>query len=884
MEIIEKYKNRIIVQKTIPERKAKYSPFPDRLSEDLIKFLKDSGIKQLYCHQAEMFDRVLDGENVVITTSTASGKTLSFLLPVVQEILNDPKSRAIFIYPTKALASDQFRNLVPLLEYFGKNKIQAGIYDGDTPVNERSKIRSSANIILTNPDMLNTAFLPNHSKFGFNFIFSNLKYVVIDELHTYRGTFGSHVANLFKRLNRICKYYHSSPQFLCSSATIANPVELAENITGKSFTLVDNDGSPAPKKHYYIWQPPFIKKSQYRLNPIQEATKLLPELVVRQNNFIAFCKSRKDVEVVLKESRDKLQNDVSGNVSLSHLIAGYRGGYTPEERKEIEEKMVDGKLKGLVSTNVLELGIDIGKVDTTVIVGYPGTRASFWQQSGRAGRSGNDSSTFLILDNLPFDQYIAINPEWLFDNESESAVIDADNLYIQIAHVRAAAAELPLTLDDIALFSLLDEIVPVLTEAGELRIENGKFSWIGSDFPAGDFSLRNIDKIRYQVINKENEEVITEMDELQAFHEVHKGAIYLHEGMQYIVEKLDLDNRIALVNPIHADYYTVSDERTKIKIIRDLKNYELGRTKKIFGDIKVTEAVVGYKKLQFHNHQNLGYECLEQPLIKSFETEGVRIRLPENVDDVFKQLTPIKVGSTHLEFWKSYYDGMAFALLNATMMKTMTTPEDVGAALLIEDLDEKSCTSICIFDRFIGGIGYAEKAYDFLYEIVKNAIQLVSGCQCDEGCPACVGDYNLDKTIVLWGLENVLTEIAPPEEVKVPDSPPKVTVEKQFEFAELETEWPNFTRFLRESGQYLADFLSRVEKVKVSDKTLNIFLDSEFLRVWSSNEENKKRVKNIIEFYVHVPNDFDVAFKLKDGLSSKLDLDKVLRRYSDLTK
>src|SRR5690606_32541536 len=573
---------------------------------------------------------------------------------------------------------------------------------GDTPVNERSKIRSSANIILTNPDMLNTAFLPNHSNFGFNFVFANLKYVVIDELHTYRGTFGSHVANLFKRLNRICKYYHSSPQFLCSSATIANPVELAENITGKPFTLVDNDGSPAPQKHYYIWQPPFIKKSQYRINPIQEATKLLPELVVSENHFIAFCKSRKDVEVVLKETRDKLNDDIPGNVSLSHFIAGYRGGYTPEERKEIEQKMVDGELKGLISTNVLELGIDIGKVDTTVLVGYPGTRASFWQQSGRAGRSGNTSSTFLILDNLPFDQYIAINPEWLFSNESESAVIDANNLYIQIAHVRAAAAELPLTLDDITTFPLLDEIVPVLAEAGELRIESGKFSWIGPAYPAGDFSLRNIDKIRYQVINQENEAVITEMDELQAFNEVHKGAIYLHEGMQYIVEKLDLDNRIALVNPIHADYYTVSDERTKIKTIRDMKHYDLGRTKKIFGDINVTEAVVGYKKLQSHNHQNLGYELLEQPLIKSFETEGVRIRLPENVDDVFKQLTPIKVGSTHVEFWKSYYDGMAFALLNATMMKTMTTPEDVGAALLVEDLDDKSYTSICIFDRFIG--------------------------------------------------------------------------------------------------------------------------------------------------------------------------------------
>lgn len=882
MEIIEKFKNRIIEQKVIPERKAKYSPFPDQLSEDLINYLKDSGIKQLYSHQAEMFEKAVDGENVVITTSTASGKTLSFLLPVVQEILNDPKSRAIFIYPTKALASDQFRNLQPLLEYFGKNKIQAGIYDGDTPVNERSKIRSSANIILTNPDMINTAFLPNHSNFGFNFIFSNLKYVVIDELHTYRGTFGSHVANLFKRLNRICKYYHASPQFLCSSATIANPVELAENITGKKFSIVDNDGSPASKKHYYIWQPPMIEKKQYRIHPNQETTKLLPELVLKENNFIAFCKSRKDVEVVLKESRDKLKDDIPGNVSFSHFIAGYRGGYTPEERKEIEQKMVDGELKGLISTNVLELGIDIGKVDTTVLVGYPGTRASFWQQSGRAGRSGNTSSTFLILDNLPFDQYIAINPEWLFSNESESAVIDANNLYIQIAHVRAAAAELPLTLDDITTFPLLDEIVPVLAEAGELRIESGKFSWIGPAYPAGDFCLRNIDKIRYQVINQENEAVITEMDELQAFNEVHKGAIYLHEGMQYIVEKLDLDKRIAFVNPINADYYTVADERTKIKIIHDVKNYELGRTLKVFGDIKVTEMVVGYKKLQFHNHQNLGYEHLEQPLMKDFETEGVRIQLPENVDDVYKMLTPIQLGSSHFEYWKSYYDGMAFALLNATMMKTMTTNEDLGAALLMEETHQQSITSICIFDRFIGGIGYAEKAYEYLFEIVENAISMVNGCQCQDGCPACVGDYNLDKTMVLWGLENLLTELDPPEGLKVPETPPEVVNEKQFHFEELEKEWSNFTRFIQGTGQYLSDFLSKVEKVKVEDSTLVLYLESEFLKVWSSNEENKKRLKNIIEFYVHTPNDFEL--ELKSESIRKPDYEKVLRRFSDLTK
>ena len=556
---LHEFKNRIIAHKVVPERKANYSNFPDRLLDSLKDYLRDSGVHQLYSHQASMFEQAVDGNNVVITTSTASGKTLSFLLPVVQEILNNPMTRAIFVYPTKALASDQYRNIKPLLDYFGKNKIQAGVYDGDTPVNERSRIRNSANIILTNPEMLNTAFLPNHNNYGFNFILSNLKYVVIDELHTYRGTFGSHFSNLLKRLNRVAKYYHAAPQFLCSSATIANPVELAENITGKPFSLIDKDGSPAPEKNYYVWQPPMMKGTEYRVSPAQEATKLLPELVMQDNSFIAFCKARKTVEVVLKEARDKLKYDGTRVQDFSNLISGYRGGYKPEERKEIERKMVDGNVKGLVSTNALELGIDIGSVDSTVLIGFPGTRASFWQQSGRAGRSGISSST---LDNLPFDQYIAIDSDWLFSTGSENAVVDTSNLFIQLAHVRAAAAELPLSLDDISIFPLLGEIAPVLMKAGELRSENGKFSWIGSSFPAGDFSLRNMDKERYKLVNKIDASVLTEMDELQAFKEIHNGAIYLHDSLLYQIEQLDVENRVAYGVPMDANYYTVPELKT----------------------------------------------------------------------------------------------------------------------------------------------------------------------------------------------------------------------------------------------------------------------------------------------------------------------------------
>lgn len=500
---IAPFKKKLIYERVVPQRDALYADFPARLLPEIRQYLLDQhGISKLYAHQADMFDRVQNGSNVVITTATASGKTLGFLLPVLQDILLDPLTRAIFLYPTKALASDQYRNLLPILQYFGKQKIQAGIYDGDTPVNERSRIRSSANIILTNPEMLNAAFLPHHNNYGFNFIFANLKYVVIDELHSYRGAFGSHLANVFKRLGRICRYYHSSPRFLCSSATIANPVELAENICcGKSFSLVEKDGSPAPEKRYYLWQPPTVRGTEYRISPAREAAGLIPRMVMENSHFIAFCKSRNAVEVVLKEARDQLKYDGAAGQDFSHLIAGYRGGYKPLERKAIEQKMVSGQLKGLVATNVLELGIDIGRLDSAVLVGFPGTRASFWQQSGRAGRKGNSAAVFMLLDNLPLDQYLAIDPEWLFSGGSENAVVDKNNLFIQLVHIRAAAAELPLSLDDAVLFPDLGEIIPVLFDAKELKKENGKFTWSGGPFPAGDISLRNMNKVQYKLKN-----------------------------------------------------------------------------------------------------------------------------------------------------------------------------------------------------------------------------------------------------------------------------------------------------------------------------------------------------------------------------------------------
>ncbi|MBP7401962.1 MAG: DEAD/DEAH box helicase, partial [Clostridia bacterium] len=654
MSDLSDYQDRILHERTIPRREAEYADFPSRLLPELREYLEErGGIRRLYVHQAEMFDRALDGENVVITTSTASGKTLGFLLPILQEILNNPRARAIFLYPTKALAADQYRHLAPILAWFGKNRIQAGVYDGDTPVNERSRIRNNANIILTNPDMLNTAFLAHHAQYGFNFLFSNLTHVVIDELHTYRGAFGAHLANLLRRLGRICRYYRTQPRFLCSSATVANPIELAEAVCGRPFSLVDRDGSPAPEKTYHIWQPPFADLD-YRVPPTEEAALLIPHLVTARRSFIAFCKSRKAVEVVLRESRDKLRSDGALGRDEAGRIAGYRGGYLPEERKEIERRMVTGQLQGLVSTNALELGIDIGSVECTVLTGFPGTRASFWQQSGRSGRTAAASSTYLILDNLPLDQYIAIDPEWLFSTGVEHAVVDPGNLFVQIAHVRAAAAELPLSPDDVASFPDLGEIVPVLVRARELRAENGRYVWTGSAFPSGDFSLRNMDNTRFKVKNTADDSVITEMDELQACREAYPGAIYMHEGQMYQVERHDPVARLAEAKPTDLNYYTVPNEAVEVEPVQEIRREGLGRVTRHFGDVRVTNTVVGYKRLQFHNHQNLGYEELSPALSKTFETEGLWIDLPDGVSTVFRRYMPQKEGAER-GFWKDYF-------------------------------------------------------------------------------------------------------------------------------------------------------------------------------------------------------------------------------------
>lgn len=891
-------KGNIIYKKTIPARSPEYAEFPKSLHPDIQDFLSGQNIKSLYTHQAEAFSHAMAGENIVITTPTASGKSLCFYLPVVQEILKDPVTRAIFIYPTKALAADQYRALLPWVEALGEHRLSVGVYDGDTPPAERKRIRERANIILTNPDMLNGSMLPNHSKYGFDFIFSNLKYIILDELHVYRGAFGSHLANVFRRLTRICRYYHADPQFLCSSATIANPLELAKKICGRSFINIDKSGAGMSERTYCLVQPeeklnkdgiPYGKESI-----INVAADLLPQLMERKESFLAFARSRKNVEILVKETRDHL--DAAGFLGTARKeeISGYRGGYTPLERKSIEQRMISGELLGLVSTNALELGIDIGKISTTVLAGYPGTRASFWQQTGRSGRGSGKCTNYLILANLPMDQYIALEPEWLFEHSSENAIVDPNNLLIQLAHIRAAAAELPLTLDDGALFPDLGETIPVLMKVDEVRNMGGRFAWSGGLYPAGEFSLRNIDQNKYQLINKETGKNITEMDEEQAFHEIHEGAVYMHDGDFYQVVKMNLESKIVEAVPFHGNYYTVPGSETNIRIIHRHKKQQWERGEFSFGDVNIADFVYMYKKMQFHNHQNLGFEQLTKPLSKNYDTEAAWLRLPENVVRQYRNLLQPDRNGYYVR--NNHFEGLMFALKNAALMVTMTEDSDLGVAMSTNALELSGSTSeevsLYFYDRYVGGLGFAEKIYDLIPKVTEQAIRMVSGCKCKNGCAVCIGNDRLDRNVILWGLKNLSEEseltVQKTRNTSYPDEKNAKwdrSRQREFTLSDLKEKWDLFCSRVKENSNTFAGFFSMVSGLEVKDSSLILYLRDPFYAEWANMLENRTGISNVLNTYVFLPGDFRFAI-LTDAKKPEdtLKREKMMRRYHTLKK
>jgi DEAD/DEAH box helicase domain-containing protein len=874
-EILESYGGRILSSRKLPARRAELVPVPQEMNQELKDCIQDMGYKQLYSHQAEMYKRAIMGKSVVITTGTASGKSLSFYLPVIQRILENPSRRALFIYPTKALTKDQLRNIVEFVEYFGKHRIQAGIYDGDTPATERSRIREEANIILTNPDMINATFLPNHSRYGFPHLFANLDFIVIDELHAYRGAFGSHVSNVMRRLHRICNYHGNTPRFLCSSATIANPAELAENICHQKFELIEKDGSPAPEKEIHFWQPEYIKEAQRKRSVVEELKGLLPDLIENCTRVITFCMSRRETEVVTKECRDILAQDpLKLGPDFSDKISAYRGGYTPLERARIEKDLVDGNIYGVVSTSALELGIDIGALDMVVMGGFPGTRASFWQQLGRAGRKGNKAHAVLMLKEKPLDQYVGMHPEWLLQSESENAVIDKNNLYIQLAHIRAASAELPLSVDDIATFPDLGEIIPLLQKDGEISEHNAQYQWSGQISPAHEISLRNITSDTIKVVDREKEETITTVDLVQAKKEFYPGAIYLHDSIQYKSLDLDLEGKTAWVKEVDSNYYTEPHKPGNIDILMEHEQSEKQRIYSCFGDVRVSVLVSGYKMIQFNTHQNLGYEGLSQILQTQMETEACWIQIPDNVVRVFvatgkaPSLEPPKpLGEDKSIPRFDYTEGLVHCLKAAAAMRVMATYSDLGGDIFgfAHPKSHKHKHAIILFDEYPGGLGFSEKAYDYIGEIIQSAGMLVKNCACKDGCPACVGDHRINKHLILWALRSFYKEIPLPRDIKIDGLEDyQTTPSVKHGYDQLKENWHVILSRFEKENLFGARFLKEASNIEVKPSQLILYYSNSSLKL-AQKPDVIEGITSELGKVIHLPENFELTLRPDDG-------------------
>ena len=728
------FAGQIVHVQELPARPAQHQDLAAPLQEATALALGKMGIEKLYSHQATAIDKVRDGRNIVIVTSTASGKTLCYTIPVVETLLADSQATMLFVYPTKALAQDQLRALSAYQAEDLGISFLSGTYDGDTPASLRRKLRDNGNVILTNPDMLHQGILPQHARW--NRFFSHLRYVVIDEVHAYRGVFGSHLANVVRRLMRVCRHYGCAPQFICSSATIANPKEHAERICGTDMDLVDNDGSPRGPKRFAFWNPPPLKSAATgvqgnwrfggdRRSPVGEAVQLMTALVQEGIQTIAFVRTRLAAELIFKDCRDRLRR-VSRR--LADSVQAYRGGYLPEERREIERKLAEREILGVASTNALELGIDIGSLDACLLVGYPGTIASFWQQSGRAGRGLEEAVIFLLAQNAPMDQYLMAHAQYLFDQNPEQAVIDPDNPHIIVGHLKCAASELPLSAEDAEAHGPYASAVLELLEEDEcVRHIDGSWYWASSEYPAAEVNLRNISGPVYTIQDEaQGERVIGTMDEVSALSQLHDHAVYIHGADTYFVNRLDLEQKIAFVERRDLDYYTQAVQTSAIRI--DEKEIEeqwrdgaLG-----YGDVTVTTSIPMFKKIRFHSRDSLGFEKLELPP-QSLETVALWFAPPETLvqEMVGNKLI---VGEALV--------GVANVLVEVAPLFVMCDTQDIGTVVDAKNLGRDA---LFLHDRYPGGMGYARRCIEHFDDMMQTIAEVIRNCGCEDGCPSCVG-------------------------------------------------------------------------------------------------------------------------------------------------
>jgi DEAD/DEAH box helicase domain-containing protein len=745
------YSGQIVHREPIPRRQARCaeleSPLPDALEANLSRH----GLLPFYTHQAEAINHVRRGQNVMVATSSASGKTLCYNAPVVETLLTQRGSCALYLFPTKALAQDQLRTL---WELFHPKLLSTGdfaTFDGDTPKAERGDIRRRARLILTNPDMLHVGILPNHQQWSR--LLRRLRYVVVDEAHIYRGVFGSHVACVLRRLRRLCRFYGANPQFILCSATIANPGEHAEKLAGLPFSVVDDDGSPNGGKDFVFWNPPLIDTARsVRRSANGEASSLFAELVMQNIRTLTFVRTRQLTEVIYNYTKRKLAET---DAALAKKIKPYRAGYLPEERRKIEKELFSGQLTGVVATTALELGIDIGDLEATVLTGYPGSIASTWQQAGRSGRSQEKSLSFLIgLDN-PLDQYFMRHPESFFGKSFENALVNPANPYILRAHLICAAWELPLTnLDEEYFGYSLAQEIKELEEQGLLREVRGRWHVTPSiAYPAEGVNIRAAFGENYAIINSASGALLETIDSSTALFFIFPGAIYLHQGESYLVEELDIQARTAYAKPVEVNYYTQDKELTDLHILKVLKDKECRGTRVYLGEVEVTTRVVGFKKKAQFTEEVIGEEPLDLPPMR-FSTISLWFDLPK---ETVKRVNGDEAG---LDFAGGLH-AVEHAAIAILPMFALCDRNDIGGVSTPLHPDTGR-PQIFIYDAYPGGIGISEKGFDLIEELWQTTLKAIEECPCEDGCPSCVqspkcGNNNkpLDKKaaqILLEGL------------------------------------------------------------------------------------------------------------------------------------
>jgi DEAD/DEAH box helicase domain-containing protein len=749
----------------IPAVPASYAPFPVALDERLTRALGSRGISELYSHQAEAIEHAVARRNVVVVTPTASGKTLCYNAPVLSAILQDPSSRALYLFPTKALAQDQLAELQAMCETIARDSREAGeevqvgvyTYDGDTPQDARRAIRGRAHVVLSNPDMVHSGILPHHPRWAK--LFENLKYVVIDELHAYRGVFGSHLCNVLRRLRRICRHYGSSPVFICSSATIANPRELAERLTEQRFEIVEKSGAPRGEKFFVFVNPPVINHQLgIRRSYLGETRRIAAEFLKRNLQLIVFAQSRLATEILTTYLKD----DFEGVPGAPERIRGYRGGYLPLRRREIEKGLRDGAVRAVVSTNALELGVDIGSLDVSVMAGYPGTIAATWQRAGRAGRRNGRSAAVMVASSAPLDQFVVRNPSYFFDASPERALIDPDNLHILVDHVKCAAFELPFTGDEA--FGRqpssgaqgapggtegpdVQEVLGLLAEQGIVHRadvadagggvqparDTVRWTWTNESYPADAVSLRSVSSDNFVVVDTTGEpRVIGETDFGSGPATLHPRAIYMVEGQLYQVDRFDFEGRKAFVREVDCDYYTDAITYTRVTSLDTFEQDPASGA--AHGEAHVVSRVVGFKKIKFYTSENVGSGELDLPEQQMHTTTYV-LTIPESV----MGLLPYAADDR-----RDGIVGLSFAMRQVAQLLLMCDRHDVGISIDTGGESESpepvvTTARIFVYDNYPGGIGFSAPLYRMHRELVEATHRLIAECGCERGCPGCVG-------------------------------------------------------------------------------------------------------------------------------------------------